>query len=89
MQEAAAFEKQQRFADAIKAYQQALQLMPKDAKATEGLRKADYGLHFAEGQRLMGLRRFADAAREFELALQRDPGNPAATAALKKARESR
>jgi tetratricopeptide (TPR) repeat protein len=89
MQEAAGFEKQQRYADAIKAYQEALKVVPGDARATEGLRKADFALHFAEGQRLMTLRRFADAVREYELALQREPGNAAATAALKKARESK
>jgi tetratricopeptide (TPR) repeat protein len=89
MQEAAAFERQQRYNEAIQAYQDALKIMPKDAKATEGMRKADFSLHFAEGQRLLTLRRFPEAAREFELALQRDPGNAAATAALKQARASK
>jgi tetratricopeptide (TPR) repeat protein len=89
MQEAAAFEKQQRFGDAIKSYQDALVLVPKDARATEAMRKADFAQHYAEGQKLMTLRRFLDAAHEFEIALQRDPGNPFATAALKTALDSR
>jgi tetratricopeptide (TPR) repeat protein len=89
MQQAVAFEKQQRFGDAVKSYQDALVLVPRDAKATEGMRKADFAQHYAEGQRLMTLRRYLDAGHEFEIALQRDPGNQFATAALEKARESR
>ncbi|HYT87847.1 MAG TPA: hypothetical protein VEL76_03935 [Gemmataceae bacterium] len=83
MQAGAAQEKQQKFADALKAYQAALKIVPGDAKATERVR---YTTHMAEGQRLHVARQFAAAVREYEAALQLVPNDPAATAALKRAK---
>jgi tetratricopeptide (TPR) repeat protein len=86
MQAGAALEKQQKLADAVKAYQEALTFLPGDAPATEGYRRSNYALHMGEGQRQLTARRFAEAIREFEAALQVRPGDPAATDALKRAR---
>jgi tetratricopeptide (TPR) repeat protein len=89
MQQGAALEKQQRYADAARAYQEALRLLPGDAKAAAALRSAQFSSHMAEGQKAMNARRYPDAVREYEEALKISPGNAAAAAALKQAREAR
>jgi tetratricopeptide (TPR) repeat protein len=89
MQTGAAFEKQQKFTEAARAYKMALQWRPRDAKAAAALKVAEFGLHMAEGQKAMAAKRFADAAREFEAALKLFPNHPAAAAALKQARQGR
>jgi tetratricopeptide (TPR) repeat protein len=86
MQLGAALEKQQKHADAVKAYQEALKFVPGDAQANEGYRRAKYAQHMGEGQRQLTARRFTEAVREFEAALQVRPGDPAATEALKRAK---
>jgi tetratricopeptide (TPR) repeat protein len=82
MQAAAAFEKQQKYDDAITAYKEALRLVPGD-------NKADAALHMATGQKLMKARKFADAAREFETVLKLSPGHAEAAKALKQAKQGR
>jgi cytochrome c-type biogenesis protein CcmH/NrfG len=89
MQNADANEKQQRFAEAAKAYREALRLVPGDAKATEGLKRADFGQHLAEGKKLLAARKFADAAREFDEALKISPDNNEAKTLLKRAKEGK
>jgi tetratricopeptide (TPR) repeat protein len=89
MAAAAAFEQQQKFAEAVQAYQRALQLMPRDAKAAEGLKRADFGRHMAEGQKALAGKRFPDAVREFEAALKVMPNQPAATKGLQQARQGK
>jgi tetratricopeptide (TPR) repeat protein len=89
MQAAAAFEKQQKYAEAIRAYKQALVFLPKDPRATLALRNAEFTQHMVEGRKALAAKRFADAAREFEEALKLVPNNPEATKALKQAQEGR
>jgi tetratricopeptide (TPR) repeat protein len=89
MQAGAVLEKQQKLADAVKAYEQALRAIPKDAKATEGYRRVKYALHMGEGRRWLAARRFVEAAREFEAALQVVPNDPAATDLLRRARSGK
>jgi tetratricopeptide (TPR) repeat protein len=82
MQSAAAWEKQQRYAEAAAAYREALRLVPGDLRAGAGL-------HMAEGRRLLAAKRFPDAAREFEAVLKLIPNQPDAVQALKQARQGR
>jgi tetratricopeptide (TPR) repeat protein len=89
MQAGAALEKQQKLADAIRAYNEALRLVPDDPKATAALRAADLAQHLTEGQKALKARRFGVAAKEFEEALKIAPGHPEATRLLKQAREGR
>jgi tetratricopeptide (TPR) repeat protein len=74
-----------RFADAVKAYQDALQLVPGDPVAGAALRQARYAQAMADGQAAMARRRFADAARLFQEALNNMPGDLAATTSLRQA----
>jgi cytochrome c-type biogenesis protein CcmH/NrfG len=86
MQNAAVFEKQQKYPEAANAYQAALTLMPKDARAKVGF---GFNSSMAEGQKAMKERRFPDAVRSFEAALKIMPNHPAATAALKQAKSAK
>jgi tetratricopeptide (TPR) repeat protein len=89
MQTAAALDKQQKYAESIRAYKEALRLIPGDARATASLRNAEFAQHMAEGQKALSAKRFADATREFEEALKLSPGNQAAMNGLKQARAGR
>ena len=82
MQLGAGLAKQQKYDDAISAYQAALKLMPRDAKATAGL-------HMAGGQKALAARKFAEAAKEFEAVLRISPNDAEATKALQQARRGR
>jgi tetratricopeptide (TPR) repeat protein len=86
MQAAAAFEKEQKYAEAARAYKEALRAVPGEAKATAALKLAE---HMAEGQKLLKAKRFPDAAKEFEEALKLSPKHPEATRLLTQAREGR
>ena len=65
MQAGAALDKQKKWDDAMKAYEAALNQIPKDAKAAEGLNKATYHHHMAEGDKDYTARHFPDAVREY------------------------
>jgi hypothetical protein len=82
MKAGAAFDKQKKWDDAIKAYEAALKQIPKDAKAS-------YSVHMATGNRYMGLKQYPNAVREFQAALQLYPNDSEATMALKKAKEGK
>ena len=86
LQLAAAFEKQQKYADAIKAYREALRLVPGDAKAK---RLLEFAQKMDDGTKSLSSKKFADAARSFEEALKLSPGNQDAAKALQKARQGR
>jgi tetratricopeptide (TPR) repeat protein len=86
MQDGAAMEKQQKYADAVKTYQEALKLVPNDTQATAGLRRAQANLHVVDGQRFLDAGQFVNAQREFEAALKLAPGNPTVTKLLEKAK---
>jgi tetratricopeptide (TPR) repeat protein len=85
----ATFEKQQKYAEAVAAYKEALRLMPGDAKATAALESAEFAQHMAAGRSAQAAKHFADAVREYEEALKLEPGNAEATAALKRAKEGK
>jgi cytochrome c-type biogenesis protein CcmH/NrfG len=85
----AGFETQQKYAEAVAAYKEALRLMPDDAKALVGLRNAQFGLHMAAGRSAQAAKHFADAVREYEEALKFQPGNAEAAAALKRAKDGK
>ena len=78
MQTAAVAEKQNRFEDAIRAYQDALKAQPNDAKAAAAMRNAQYQDHMADGNQALKTKRFPDAARAFEAALKVMPNDAAA-----------
>ncbi len=86
MQDALTLERQQRWADAIKAYQDALKFVPTDAVAKERIRVVGYTLHMQEGQRHLAARRFIEAQRDFEAALALEPNSVPARTGLQKAR---
>ena len=87
-----------KYADAVKAYQDALKLYPNDPTATKGLKDAQDGLKppppnpQAEYQKQMALgaaadkeKRWADSLTAYREALKQKPGDTAAAAALKNA----
>ncbi len=90
-----------RYADAATAYQEALRLNPGDARATEGLRraqavvvraarnKADYDKQMRLGSAALNRQFFVDAVNAFSAALKAAPGDPDATSGLSDARFGR
>jgi tetratricopeptide (TPR) repeat protein len=89
MQAGAQFDKQKKYEEAVKAYQQALKLVPNDVRATAALRNSQFNLNLVNGRKALAAKRFPDAAKEFEAALKLLPGDPEATTLLKKAREGK
>jgi tetratricopeptide (TPR) repeat protein len=89
MQSAAALEKQKKFAEAVRAYNEALRWQPKDARATVALRNAEFELHMAEGKKAQAAKRFAEAVKEYEEALKRTPTSAEAKTLLQRAREGK
>jgi tetratricopeptide (TPR) repeat protein len=89
MQAGAALEKQKKYADAAQAYRTALRWQPKDARAANAFRTAEYQQHMAEGDKLLIARRFKDAAREFEEALKLIPTSVDAKRSLERARSGK
>jgi hypothetical protein len=83
MQSGAFNEKQEKFADAVKAYKAALQIVPNDQAAT---RRADYAQHMDAGLNALKTGKKPDAAREFDAALKSVPNDPVATKWLQQAR---
>src|SRR4029077_14952359 len=79
---AQALEKQQKYDDAVNAYNAALKLKPGDVDST-------VGLHMARGRKALVPARFADAAGEFEEVLRISPKHAEATRALQQARQGR
>jgi tetratricopeptide (TPR) repeat protein len=86
MQNGASLEKQQKWADAVRWYKEALRLVPNDAKATTA---QDFAQHMDNGQKAAAARKFTDAVKEYEAALKLVPNQPDATAALKRAKENK
>jgi tetratricopeptide (TPR) repeat protein len=86
MQNAAAFEKLQRWTDAIAWYKEALKAVPGDAKATKN---QDFAQHMDNAKKLAAAKKFPEAVREYEEALKLIPNQPDATAALKRAKEGK
>jgi tetratricopeptide (TPR) repeat protein len=77
---------QRKYADAVRAFTDVLQVAPDNAAAKEGLHKAKYGQAMADGQAALLAGRAQDAIKHFEAALKEKPDDEAATAALRQAR---
>ena len=75
-----------RYADAYRAFRDALKLVPDDAVATDGLSKAKYGRAMVDGLQALRLKRKADAVRFFEAALVEVPDDFQAKSGLQKAK---
>jgi tetratricopeptide (TPR) repeat protein len=86
MQNAATFEKQQRWSDAVAWYKEALKAVPGDAKATKG---QDFGQHMDNAKKHAVAKKFPDAVKEYEAALKLIPDQPDATVGLKRAKEGK
>ncbi len=82
---AAANEKVGRYADAVRAYREALKAAPGDVRASKG---AEYAQYMADGQSAQAARKYADAVRAFEAALKVVPNHPAAEALLREAQKA-
>jgi tetratricopeptide (TPR) repeat protein len=83
MQDALVLEKQERWNDVLKLYQEAVNLIPTDGKAKDKLK---FTTHLTEGQKHLAARRFVEAQREFEAAVALFPNVAAAQTGLKKAK---
>jgi tetratricopeptide (TPR) repeat protein len=86
MQKAAAAEKGKRYGEAVKAYQDALKLRPKDADAQAGLKQNQFSLHLSNGQQYLDNSMWVAAQGEFEAALRIFPNNDQAKKLLQKAK---
>lgn len=80
---------QRRYGEAIKAYSEALRLVPDDLAATRGLRLARYQQAMAQAQTAMVARKFADAVRAYQDALRENPGDAQAQVGLRQAQALR
>ena len=74
------------YADAFRAFRDALKLLPDDALANEGLSRAKYGRAMVDGQQALRLKRRADAIRSFEAALAEKPDDMQASGGLRQAK---
>lgn len=89
MQAAAACEQKKQFAEAARAYREALRFLPGEARAAAGLRNAEFQQHLAAGRKALDAKQYAAAGHEFEEALKLEPGNAEAAALLQRARQKR
>jgi tetratricopeptide (TPR) repeat protein len=83
MQVAAALEKQEKYADALKSYQAALKVLPNDATA---ILRAEYARQMDAGLTALKAGKRDDAARAFESALKAAPNDEAAAKWLRQVR---
>ena len=86
MAKATAAEKDKRYSDAVKAYQDALKLRQNDAKAQAGLKQNQYAVHLVQGQQYLNSSMWMAAQTEFEAALKLFPNADQAKQLLKKAK---
>ncbi len=83
MNAAAALARQEKYADAQKAYEAALRTQPNDPEAT---RRVEYAKRMDAGVKALKANKKPDATREFEAALKAVPKDAAATKALQQAK---
>ena len=89
MQKAAGAEKNQKYADAVKAYAEALKARPKDKDALTGWNKNQYAVNMAQGQQYLNNMMWLQAQGEFESALRIFPGDANATKGLQRAKNKK
>lgn len=77
---------QGRYADAIRAYKDALLIDPENAAALNGLRQSRYAEHMAAGNNNMRNKQYTAAMRDFEAAMRELPGDSSATQSWQQAR---
>jgi len=87
---------QKKYADAVKEFEAALQIMPGDAAATAALKQAkahvaeqataDFNKHMKNGQADMQAKKYPEAVKEFEAALAIRPADKDAKAQLDQAK---
>jgi tetratricopeptide (TPR) repeat protein len=75
LQAASALEKQEKFAEALQEYKEALKALPNDPAA---MKRADFVLHMDVGMRLFKDNKKSESAKEFEAALKIAPDDAAA-----------
>lgn len=83
IQRGAAAEKELRYGDALKAYQEALKIRPKDQPT---LSKAQFAQNVVNGEQALNNKMWMDAVRELENALRNQPKNAYALKLLQKAK---
>ena len=86
MQKAAAAEKDKKYTEAVKAYQEALKLRPKDANAQAGWKQNQFSLNLVQGQQYLDNAMWMAAQNEFEAALRIFPNSDQAKKLLQKAK---
>lgn len=86
MQRGAAAEKKENYADAVKAFTEALKLRPKDADANAGWKKNQFSLNMQQGQQYLDNMMWVEAQRQFEAALGLFPKDQNAAKLLQKAK---
>jgi tetratricopeptide (TPR) repeat protein len=85
MRKAADAYRRRQYADAVRAYDRALDFDPDNRQALAGRRQARYALNMVEGQDAMNARRYGEAADKFREALELVPNDPQARIALQRA----
>jgi tetratricopeptide (TPR) repeat protein len=78
--------KAKRYADAVKAFGEALKVKPGDATALKEQRQAQFEVHLSTARAAHAAKRYADAVKSYEEALKLQPGNAEVKAALARAR---
>jgi tetratricopeptide (TPR) repeat protein len=86
MQRGADLDKDKKYSEAVKAYQEALKHRPKDAAAQKALNSSQFSLHLATGQQYLDNAMWKNAQVEFESALKLFPNNGQAQKLLQKAK---
>ena len=87
MQRAQGLEKERKYTEAMKAYQDALKIRPKDADALAGMKRSQFNHHLVLGQQYLQNGMFVEAQREAETALRIQPGDKEAQSLLDKAKK--
>jgi tetratricopeptide (TPR) repeat protein len=85
--QATALQKERKWEEALKVYQQVLTVSPNDAAARAGARLCEFQIHFEAGKAALGKKEKAEAVKAFEAALKTVPGHQEAQKLLKQARE--
>ncbi|HZZ77661.1 MAG TPA: hypothetical protein VFE62_04025 [Gemmataceae bacterium] len=86
MKRGADAEKDMKYADAVKAFTEAIKLQPKNTDAHAGWKRNQFNLDVQQGQQYLDNMMWGNAQRSFEAALQLSPNNPSVLKLLQKAK---